>query len=143
MFYWYKIFMNYTEQLSPDTAQKLSFSLRICSVYVTKSAGNCRFGQIYWKNLDWKTSFFCAARDVPRIRATSKMVSLTTLVNGIKALLLLQSALLKLAIIAVISKLSILLLSRFWIQTCYHQQRSFSTKHWEKRWHLKTCPLAL
>ena len=35
--------------------KKWSFLLRIFSVNVTKSAGNCRFGHIYWRN-----SFFCA-----------------------------------------------------------------------------------
>ena len=30
----------------------------ISSVNLTKSAGNCRFGHIYWRNLQWKTSFF-------------------------------------------------------------------------------------
>ena len=38
--------------------KKLSFPLRICSVYVTKSAGNWGFGQIYWRKSQWKTSFF-------------------------------------------------------------------------------------
>ena len=33
-----------------DTAQKWSFTLRISSVNVTKSAGNYRFGHIYWRN---------------------------------------------------------------------------------------------
>ena len=30
--------------------KKLSFALRISSVNVTKSAGNCGFGHIYWRN---------------------------------------------------------------------------------------------
>ena len=30
--------------------KKWSFRLRISSVNVTKSAGNCRFGHIYWRN---------------------------------------------------------------------------------------------
>ena len=34
---------------SCTTAQKYSFSLWISSVNVTKSEGNCGFGQIYWK----------------------------------------------------------------------------------------------
>ena len=38
--------------------KKLSFPLGICSVYVTKSAGNWGFGQIYWRKSQWKTSFF-------------------------------------------------------------------------------------
>ena len=30
--------------------KKWSFTLRISSVYVTKSGRNCRFGHIYWRN---------------------------------------------------------------------------------------------
>ena len=41
--------------------KKWSFPLRISSVNVTKSAGNCGFGHINWRNPLWKTSFFCAA----------------------------------------------------------------------------------
>ena len=37
---------------------KWSFPLRISSVNVTKSAGNCGFGHIYWRNPSWKTPFF-------------------------------------------------------------------------------------
>ena len=41
--------------LLPDlnlyTAKKWSFPLRISSVNVTKSEGNCGFGHIYWGNL--------------------------------------------------------------------------------------------
>ena len=32
--------------------------LRISSVNMTKSAVNCGFGHIYWRNPQWKTSFF-------------------------------------------------------------------------------------
>ena len=39
----------------PHTTQK-SFPLRISSVNVTKSEGNCRFSHIYWRNPYWKTS---------------------------------------------------------------------------------------
>ena len=38
--------------------KKLSFSLRIFSVHVTKSAGICGFAHIHWRNLSLKTSFF-------------------------------------------------------------------------------------
>ena len=38
--------------------KKWSFPLRISSVNVTKFAGNCRFGRIYWRNPWWETSFF-------------------------------------------------------------------------------------
>ena len=38
--------------------QKWSFPLGISSVNVTKSADSSRFGHIYWRNAQWKTSFF-------------------------------------------------------------------------------------
>ena len=38
--------------------KKWSFPLKISSVNVTKFAGNCGFGHIYWRNPEWKTSFF-------------------------------------------------------------------------------------
>ena len=38
--------------------KKWSFPLRISPVHVTKSAGNCVFYHIYWRNPQWKTSFF-------------------------------------------------------------------------------------
>ena len=40
--------------------EKWSFPLRIFSVNMTKSAGNCGFGHIYWRNPQWKTSLYCA-----------------------------------------------------------------------------------
>ena len=36
----------------------MKFSLRISSINVTKSEGNCGFVHIYWRNPLWKTSFF-------------------------------------------------------------------------------------
>ena len=38
--------------------KKLNLPLRDSSVNATKSAGNCGFGQFYWKNPWWKNSFF-------------------------------------------------------------------------------------
>ena len=38
--------------------KKRSFQLRISSLNVTKSAVSCGFGQNYWRNPWWKTSFF-------------------------------------------------------------------------------------
>ena len=38
--------------------KKWNFLLRTSSVNVTKSAGNCGFGYIYWRNPKWKASFF-------------------------------------------------------------------------------------
>ena len=42
----------------PALHKKWSFPLRISSVDVTISAGNCRFGYVYWRNPSWKTSYF-------------------------------------------------------------------------------------
>ena len=39
--------------------RKWSFPLRISSINVTKSAGNCRFRQIYWRILNEKHHFWC------------------------------------------------------------------------------------
>ena len=38
--------------------KKSSFPLRIYSVNVTKSAENCGFDHIYWRNPEWKRHFF-------------------------------------------------------------------------------------
>ena len=39
--------------------KKWSFPLRISSINVTKSVGNCEFiGHSYWRNPYWKTSYF-------------------------------------------------------------------------------------
>ena len=38
------------QECTASTAQKWSFPWGTCSVNVTKSAGNCGFGQIYWRN---------------------------------------------------------------------------------------------
>ena len=38
--------------------KKWNFQLRVSSVNVTRSTGNCEFGHIYWRNPWWKTSFF-------------------------------------------------------------------------------------
>ena len=38
--------------------KKWSLPLRVSSVNMTKSAGNCEFGHIYRRNSSWKT--FCA-----------------------------------------------------------------------------------
>ena len=40
--------------------KKWSFPLRISSVNVTKSAENCGFGHMYWRNHQWKTWFLCS-----------------------------------------------------------------------------------
>ena len=57
-YYFDRIFMGYIWDLSWDTAQKMKFPLRISSVNVTKSTGNCGFGHIYWRNPQSKTLFF-------------------------------------------------------------------------------------
>ena len=38
--------------------KKWSFPLRISPINVTKSTVSCGFGHIYWRNPQWKTSFF-------------------------------------------------------------------------------------
>ena len=40
--------------------RKWNFSLTIYSVNVTNSADSCGTDHTYWRNLQWKTSFFCA-----------------------------------------------------------------------------------
>ena len=45
--------------------KKGSFPLRISSINVTKCAVSCGFGHIYWRNPQWKTSFF-ERRPMPR-----------------------------------------------------------------------------
>ena len=40
--------------------KKWSFRLRISSVNVTKSSGNCGFGHIYWKIFTGKLQFLCS-----------------------------------------------------------------------------------
>ena len=44
--------------------KKWSYPLRISSVNMTKSTGFCGFGCTYWRNPQWKISFFCAVRTV-------------------------------------------------------------------------------
>ena len=50
------LFLTFFSKTTLD--KKWGFPLRISSVDVTKSAVSCGFGHIYWKNLEWKTSFF-------------------------------------------------------------------------------------
>ena len=61
----YQIINSTSSNFRKSTLQKKwSFPLKIFSVNVTKSAGDCGFGHIYWKNPKWKTSFFhfCAVQ---------------------------------------------------------------------------------
>ena len=51
--------------------KKWSFPLMISSVNVTKFAGNCGFGHIYWKNPSWKTLFFEQCECRCRLRKAS------------------------------------------------------------------------
>ena len=50
--------------------KKWRFPLRISSVNVTKSSDFCGFGHIYWRNPQWKTSFFvqCAHQDISLLK---------------------------------------------------------------------------
>ena len=45
--------------------RRWSFTFRISSVNVTKSAENCGFGHIYWWNPSWKTSTSCKKECTP------------------------------------------------------------------------------
>ena len=48
------VYLEYT----PLHKKLFSFPLRVSSVNLTRSTGNCGFGQIYRRNLQWKTSFY-------------------------------------------------------------------------------------
>ena len=50
----------------PTLHKKWSFPLRIFPVNVARSAGNCGFGHVYWRNPEWKTSFLSSAMDMKR-----------------------------------------------------------------------------
>ena len=43
-----------------NTAQKMKFPLKNSSVNVTKSAGNCGFGHIYWRKSLTENFVFCS-----------------------------------------------------------------------------------
>ena len=58
-FYWLQNWIDWGNLLLQSTAlKKWSFPLRISSVNVTKTAVSCGFGHIYWRNPEWKNSFF-------------------------------------------------------------------------------------
>ena len=60
-------------------------SLRISSVNLTKYAGNCVFGHIYWRNPSWKTSFLCSEKWGKMIKLKGKLgVTVTLLINVLK-----------------------------------------------------------
>ena len=40
--------------------KRWGFPLRISSLNVAKSAGDCGFGYIYWRNPQWKLYFLCS-----------------------------------------------------------------------------------
>ena len=48
----------------------------IFSVNVTKSAANCGFGHVYWRNPSWKTSFFVQCTGWVSISAFSSFVGI-------------------------------------------------------------------
>ena len=75
------------------TAQKWSFPLRISSVSVTKSAGNCGFGHIYWRNVQWKTLFCVHWISLTFIRNFSFSLILTEIFNSEDVLVIIQSEL--------------------------------------------------
>ena len=63
---------------------KWSFSLRISSVNVTKSVGNYEFGQIYWRILKQKISFFYVVLWEQNLRNTWPGLYQTVNKNAIK-----------------------------------------------------------
>ena len=55
----YRITVAQNISIGTNTAQKdLFFLLKISSLNVTKSAVSCKFGYIYGRNLQWKSSLF-------------------------------------------------------------------------------------
>ena len=58
-----RLFFNWTSAhcFKSSMHKKRSFTLRIYSVNVTKTAGNCGFGYLYGRNHEWKASFLCSA----------------------------------------------------------------------------------
>ena len=54
--------------------KKWSFPLRLSSVNMTKSAVSCRFGHIYWRNHNWKTSLFAQCKWYGSQKKNSKEV---------------------------------------------------------------------
>ena len=60
--------------------KKWSFPLRVSSVNVTKFAGNCRFGHIYWRNLNGKLHFSYSTLLLSLIMVSSSPVFLFHLI---------------------------------------------------------------
>ena len=58
-----------------DTAQKLSFPLGILSVNVNESAGNCGFGNIYWRYVDEKIKERVEVVKAPSETAKSELLA--------------------------------------------------------------------
>ena len=54
-----------SESRSNPLHKKWSFPLRIFSVNVIKSVGNCGFGHIYWRNPNGKLHFLCSVVLIP------------------------------------------------------------------------------
>ena len=57
-----------------NCTKKWSFPLRLSSVNMTKSAVSCRFGHIYWRNHNWKTSLFAQCKWYGSQKKNSKEV---------------------------------------------------------------------
>ena len=53
----YKRNYNEIQEHTKHTAQKNKFSIKRFFRITTKSAVLCGFGDIYWRNLSWKTFF--------------------------------------------------------------------------------------
>ena len=54
----FNVFLHFWSIERFSLRKKWSFSLRISSVNVTKFESCCRLGHIYWRNPEWKATFF-------------------------------------------------------------------------------------
>ena len=70
----FKEFLPFFRHWRVTLHKKWSLPLRISPVNVTKSAGKCGFGHIYWGNPYWKTSFF-AQCNLEEHRANCQTIS--------------------------------------------------------------------
>ena len=69
--------MTLTWRLIRALHKKWSFPVRISSENVTKSAGNSGFDHIYWRDPQWKTSFFVPWRHVKKHFSLLTLISVT------------------------------------------------------------------
>ena len=70
----YKIKFKFCNGSLAHCTKKWSFTLRISSVNVTKSAICWGFGHIYRRNLSWKTYFLCSGLYLPVCRSSDELL---------------------------------------------------------------------